>query len=499
MFCKRVILYLLLLFVTTTPALSQNQKNNLFAGVTPYLQSLHGESIAKIISNVEALISSTDDPKKQSQIAGIAFDFYTSSPVMGEEAVAVYIADNYFLNKKLEWSNESTYPLLFTWTEFNRASLIGNSAPELFLEDIFGNKQSLRNCEGEYKILYFYDDECATCREESKQLIELLNSYSGAPISFFAIYTQSSKERWERYVDLNFKTINNPIVTQYHLWDPEGVSLYHKLYGVLSTPTMLLIDGQNFIVGRKLNSEALSQILQIENQEKADYKALFDNIFTELGPVDSSAVMEIAQSFYRRTASDSALYRETFAELFDYLKVSSEYDHQKGGVALAKEYIIGNEDYWSKEYLIKVDYAIEAFSKNMLGERATELILQNKRGRNRSIFPCLKRPTILFFHLIDCSECQKEKELLDQWTKEYKKRGIRVVCIYVGDNKEKWKKFVEESGKKWLYLWDENGASQMREKYDLLYVPKIYLLDKNRKVIAKDIDVNTLNQIIQQL
>ena len=52
-------------------------------------------------------------------------------------------------------------------------------------------------------------------------------------------------------------------VTVVHAWDPQGVSDFALKYDVLGTPRMFLVDADGFIVGRRLNSEALKRLLGV--------------------------------------------------------------------------------------------------------------------------------------------------------------------------------------------------------------------------------------------
>ena len=89
-------------------------------------------------------------------------------------------------------------------------------------------------------------------------LVSILKEYSGtAPLSFYAVYTQSDKAAWAKYAISHFGGIENPQVRVYNLWDPEGVSEFHKKYSVLSTPSLLLLDADNRIIGRRLDAAAL--------------------------------------------------------------------------------------------------------------------------------------------------------------------------------------------------------------------------------------------------
>lgn len=497
---KRIIsLILFLSLIGNCLIVAQSKTTNLYPGITDYLKSLNRQPVDTIISKIDRLIDNVSDTATQSKIAGIAFDYYSSSPVMGHETVAVYLADNYFLNKRLKWSDEDSFVMLYTYAEFNRESLLGKSAQELVLEDINGHLISLRNCEGEYKVLYFYDDKCSSCKEQTEQLSYIIQNYKGIPITLLAVYTQGNKDDWHKYVNIHFSKIDNPAVTIYHLWDPEAGSLFHKKYSVLSTPAMFLIDRQNIIIGRKLDCNALSQLLDIRNNSIADYHALFDNIFSEMDPVDSATIAQIATSFEKMVGKDSALYRESFYELYKYLKSQPYTEYSQGAYTIANQYIINRPKYWSVEFVEQMKYVLEMYSKNMIGSVASDLVLQDKKGRDKSILGYSSRYTILFFHIIHCSDCNESKEALKAIYEKYKRKGIRVIAVYTGENEAEWRKFIKDNEKKWVYLWDENKSGNIHEKYDVLYVPKIYLLDKDKVIIAKDITAETLDGIIESM
>jgi len=498
---KRLTIILVVLFSLTGKDLivAQEKSVNIYSGITEYLKSIDLQPVDTLILKADALISSTTDPVIQSKIAGIIFNYYLNSPIMGYEAVAVYLADNYFLNKKLKWLDDSTYPLLYTFAEFNRESLIGMDAQDVFMEDINGYNISLRNSEGEYKVVYFYDDKCSSCMEQTPQLVTIAKNYSGEPISIFAIYTQSNKEDWEKYVQKYFSSINNPNVTIYNLWDPEAKSSFHKKYSVLSTPSMTLIDWNNHIIGRKLNCEALAQMLKIKNNDVSSYRALFLNVFQKIDNNNEYVTHQIIDAFYEKSKNNQGQLQETLYELYKFLKTSPDYENQKSAVYLAEKYFLGKPELWSHEIIEEIKFALEMFHKNQLGTKATDLKLANYRGHYKSILKYKSDYTILYFHLVLCKDCQTYKKNLTDIYNKFKNKGIKIISIYVGDNEKEWKKYVKNNDREWIYFWDKNGDSDMHTKYDIHYVPKIYLLDKNKTIIAKDIDTSTLNILIEKL
>lgn len=471
--------------------------------VTAYLQTLLEKPVDTINLCVDRLIDSVgrQQPELQSKVAGIAFDFFTDSPVMGHEAVAVHIADNWFLNDRLKLENESLYPILYTYAEFNRSSLVGCPAPPLMMEDITGRPTDIREADAAGKILFFYDTECATCRREAPLLADLVRSYQGEPLIFYAIYTQSDKNAWEAYVAETFGDIANPNVKLVHLWDPEAATGFHKKYAVLSTPMLFLVDNQNIIRGRGLDSEALAQMLNYDNSLALQYKHLFDNVFGAFNPLDISTVEGLIDAFGEKTANDPALHTELFNHLFNYLRTSDSYPKQHGALYLAERYIAADPDAWSKEFVERTIHALSQARLNPAGSKATQLILQNKRGKNVPLIEPRKHyGTLVFFHLLDCQQCKQEIEALKKLKSDLYDLDIKVILVYVGEEQQAWRKFVcKQWPSHWKYLNDFNHTSNLRTLYDLEFVPHLYLLDENGVIIAKDIKVSELRELLPLL
>ena len=472
------------------------------SSVTNYLQTLLEKPVGAINQDVDRLIDSVgiQHPELQSKVAGIAIDFFTDSPVMGHEAVAVHIADNWFLNDRLKLENESLYPLIRTYVEFNRSSLVGCDAPALSLLTIDSLRVEVREAETPYKVLFFYDTECSTCRREAPLLADLARNYQGEPLTLFAIYTQSNRDAWEAYVREVFAGIDNPAVTVVHLWDPEAETGYHQKYAVLSTPMLFLLDNQNSILGRRLDAEALAQMLDIENSQALQYKQLFDNVFNTFEPLTAEDVEGIIDTFAEKTHNNKRLFCEVLINLFNYLRTSDRFAKQQGALYLAEKYIAMEPDYWSPEFLDRTLHALAKAHLNQAGTKATQLYLQKKCGKTKPMINNKHWYTLIFFHLIDCEQCQREIAELQLLKPEMYDMDMQVVLVYVGEDQQKWKQFVrDQRPSRWTFLNDFKHTSNMRMLYDLEYVPHLYLLDAEGVIIAKDIHVSELKELLPEL
>lgn len=469
--------------------------------VSEYYASIAMLPADTICKRVDTLIAQLDSANVRAAVAGMAYDYFNSSPIMGTEAVSVYVAENYFLNGKLKWPDEATFPWLSTFVEFNKSSLLGRPAPELELQDIEGNSISLRRIESPFKVVYFYEPGCSTCARYTSQLKDFLKSYDGGePVCLVAVNTADSREAWENYIEANFDSIANPKVRVVNLWDPEAGSLMHKKYGIFTTPMMYLLDCQNVIVGRKINARVLAQLLGMKNKDIKDYAELYGEIFRNLSPVLVEDVELVAKDLYRKVEGDTTLYREVFYNLFNYLRTSGVYALQQGAVKVAKEYIIGEPWYWSEEYMERISRALEKEKLNPVRSQARNLLLRNSKGRLSTLYDeCGPELTLVFFHLASCNDCEAMAEGLRKIKPSLQSVGIRVVAVYTGSDEQRWKEFVKKNPKAWRYLWDKNGESNMHELYDLEVVPHLYLLDWDRTIIAKDIDIEALKGIVDDI
>ena len=245
------------------------------SSVESYLKSLERNSTEALTFIAEDLVQSAHSTLKP-YIALQIFNLFKEAEIMGQEAVAVEIAKRYLLNDKSgsieEMLGYETYFGIMAFVQMNEHSLIGMQAPQIELPDSLGCLHSIPECgDGAdeaspfLQLFYFYTSNCSSCRATTPLLAELLQRYSGIPIKIYAIFTGSSRGEWMSEC-AKFSLIKNPLVERIDLWDPEVESNFPLLYGVISTPQMLLTTDKGIIVGRRLTPKSLEQLLEAINE-----------------------------------------------------------------------------------------------------------------------------------------------------------------------------------------------------------------------------------------
>jgi thiol-disulfide isomerase/thioredoxin len=155
-----------------------------------------------------------------------------------------------------------------------------------------------------------------------------------------------------------------------------------------------------------------------------------------------------------------------------------------------------------------------AYSQVVISELADKLenILIPKFEGYVSMTDQKTRYLILYFWEPDCSHCieatPKFSTAYDE--KNLKAMGVEVMAVYLHKNINEWEKYTKHIGEwldfiqknkmqKWINVWEPFGYSQFRDKYDISSTPVLYLLDNDKKIIAKNIAWDQAIDLIEHL
>lgn len=169
------------------------------------------------------------------------------------------------------------------------------------------------------------------------------------------------------------------------------------------------------------------------------------------------------------------------------------------------EYIIGTE-MLSDEEKIRPKYQLEMLQKNRLGHIATDFSYMLSNGTRGNLSEIDAEYTILFFNDPDCHDCQRVKTYIEQSKvfsqimipEENNRSEARMIVlgIYPGVNEEGWKATAYPDVM--LNAYDASLTIMNEELYDLKAFPSLYLLDKNKRVLLKDAQIEAIEKWIEK-
>jgi len=155
-------------------------------------------------------------------------------------------------------------------------------------------------------------------------------------------------------------------------------------------------------------------------------------------------------------------------------------------------YYSGFADWMDKDDLAKIKEKSDGLSTELIGNPARDFAFDTK-DRGRIKLTDVQSPiTILYFWDSTCGHCKKETPRLKQFYEEYKDKGVEVVAITLENEFTSWNKYINENELTWI-----NGYESNFERPNFLWyyyiptTPKKLVLDKDKKIIAKNLDVET--------
>ena len=146
---------------------------------------------------------------------------------------------------------------------------------------------------------------------------------------------------------------------------------------------------------------------------------------------------------------------------------------------------------------------------NQLGLAAPQLILNDLQDKKISLYDIKSPYTFIAFWDPTCGHCKVEIPKLDSMYKaNWMSKDVKVIAVNI-NNKEKaaWKTFINEHQlTQWInaYQTDEDFNKEVaegrpttiRQLYDVFKTPTFYLLDKDKKIVAKNLSIEQFNDFI---
>lgn len=230
-----------------------------------------------------------------------------------------------------------------------------------------------------------------------------------------------------------------------------------------------------------------------------------DNYMTRLIPVPDS-LFAAADVLIQKSEGNDETYQTMLSKMMNYGLKSNMMGMDKMWYQIAEKYYLSGKAKWADSSWIedlkaeckKVRYnmiGMTAKNLKMLRQDSSKIQLKDLRpenGKNEFV--------LVYFFEPSCGHCKKITPVLhDSVYVKYKDKGFEVFCCYTQTDKKEWVDFLNKHNlHDWVNVWDPNRESYFWEFYDATVTPGVYLLNKERKIVAKKISTESLDQILEE-
>ena len=192
-------------------------------------------------------------------------------------------------------------------------------------------------------------------------------------------------------------------------------------------------------------------------------------------------------------------------------------------VHMVENYYMTGEAKWvDEDQLKKIEERAEKIAPNLIGRPAPPFInqigmpfMKDQLGNIKRLYEIESEYTLLVFFGPTCGHCKKVmpkvKSVIDSLTTKSDNHDIIDISVYAVQtefDEEAWDKFIIDTKiENWINVADIQtdpdgnpaASSNWRDQYDIYSTPVIYLLDKDKNILAKRIAHNQIGKIVSRI
>lgn len=238
----------------------------LFERVNYYTDKLTMRDPDSISASVDQILESMSNNEQAFQYYLVHFlNKYAKSKIVGQDAVYVHLAEEYYAKGRAPWTDAEQLNKILKNARELKPTLLGETAPDLTLENRSGEKINIHSIEADFTVIYFWSPTCPHCKKSTPKLIEFYNSFKDRGVKVITVCGKLGKDTgtcWE-YIDEN-----EGMDIFYNFTDQYYKSKFKSVYYVKSTPKIYVLDKDKKIVSKGIGAEQLPELMEFLTEKK---------------------------------------------------------------------------------------------------------------------------------------------------------------------------------------------------------------------------------------
>ncbi len=220
----------------------------------------------------------------------------------------------------------------------------------------------------------------------------------------------------------------------------------------------------------------------------------------KMTPQIPDSINRSADHVIEKAKANKEMFRYTLHKIINTYETSKIMGMDAVFVHLAEKYYMTNQAYWvDSVQLYKISERVRKLKPILIGKQAPPIYhIKDRNGKLIPLYSVDAEYLILIFWDPDCGHCKKEMPVIRDVYEKYKDKGVKAYAVCTEVERDKWIAFMDEYHFSWIDVADFDFRSPFREMYDISSTPKVFLLDKDKKIIAKQIGSEQLGELLKR-
>jgi peroxiredoxin len=156
----------------------------------------------------------------------------------------------------------------------------------------------------------------------------------------------------------------------------------------------------------------------------------------------------------------------------------------------------GQQSYYGK----RIRTFLDEQAKIGLGRTAPEFSMADTTGKPVALSSLRGKYVLVDFWASWCGPCRKENPNVVAAYQKYHNKGFEILGVSLDDKKRLWEKAINADNLTWYHVSDLKGwKNEAAGLYSIKAVPTSFLLDKDGKIIAKNLRGEALHKKLAEL
>ena len=211
------------------------------------------------------------------------------------------------------------------------------------------------------------------------------------------------------------------------------------------------------------------------------------------------SIIPQAMKLLEQEKLDASMFKYLSGFLLNYAQESKIMGMDRLTVEVADfSYLSGKANWVDDEFMKELRIQIRMLRNNLIGQKAPEIILYNSENEMSSLYDVDADFTVLVFWEVDCGHCKIEipklKSTLDSISFP---KTVQVFAVHTDNKYNQWLQAIDDNDLyNWTNVYNKDEATLFKIDYNVVQTPLIYVLDKEKKIIAKKLSVDQIVDFI---
>lgn len=267
--------------------------------------------------------------------------------------------------------------------------------------------------------------------------------------------------------------------------------IYVNLLAGQALVFFFLENSEIIVTGNAKDSHSFKVLGSKSQQEWEKNSAILDKKKQE-NSKNKEAIQDFYADFFRKELLQSPYYAVNTLLLFQYANpYFSISEKEEAWKLLSKK---AKKTKYAQSF-----YQILQNEKRFIGEQITNEVFIDAKGNEFSFFSFKGKYILLDFWASWCKPCRQANIYLSEVYQKYHAKGFEIVAISWDRDSVLMQEAIQKDKMDWIVVWQKEAkAAKLAQKYDVPYIPFNFLIDRNGKIVAKNISVADLVKILEE-